>query len=368
MAAPVITETYPNNNDTGIPIGIIAKVWFDKLIDLKSAKEAIHLYGPDFDYTSGPDTAAWIDQDTGNNPFFLSSPGFNGNAPLKYELFYYDLTTGDIVIPAAITDSSVGVSENVGTVVYLNLDTKYLNSLAADTTYTLNIIGDDINKTGIASRTIFDVVPDAGNTGNGELYTYGIWSGIGTDSVIIEITTAGDIGTAKYKWKFGSETLSEYRLNKVVSRKFRTLEDGIQVRFDGSNFQVGDIFVFNLENAEYIDASTQITFTTNDGSYAEPPDTISTPATSTPASTVLPWLSSSFQVEKSMPVSGSYNVDYKKRQMIIYFTEDIDDTTITADSLQLWSYPVSGHYKDTHEPYQLKYEYTVVDNILTIKF
>lgn len=369
MAAPVVSTVYPADEDTGIPIGITVKVWFDSLVDLKSVRNAIHLFGADFDRTSGPDSAIWVDQDTGINSFLLSSPGFTGNAPLKYELKYYNLTTEAIVDdPGVISSTADAVSADVGHVVYMTLDPKFAPSLAPDTEYTLYIVGDDVNNSGVTGRTIFDVEPDAGNTGDGVMYVYGIWEGVGTDTLEIEITDAGDVAEAKYKWKYASEAPSEYRYGKLTSRKYRTIVDGVQVRFGGSGFDVGDIFTVNLEAAEFTSSSYSITFTTGDGSFAAAPDSPSTPATSSPASSTLPWLGSEFQVDYMVPADGSYNVDRHKRLITIYFTDDVDDATVTEDSLELWNYPVSGHYEDTYEPYRLKTDIEVIDNKILIRY
>lgn len=369
MSAPIITQFYPNDGDTGIPVGSVLKIWFDGLVDLKSVREAVHLFGRDFDRSSGPDTAAWVDSDTGDNPYFLSSPGFSGNAPLKYELYYYDLESEEIVTPSvAISSTADATSENVAHVLYLSVDTKHMPALAPDSTYTLYALADSSNKNGITGRTIFDVEADAGNTGNGEVVNYGTWTGIGTDTVQIEITDAGDIGTAKYKWKFASETVSEYRKGKVTSRKYRDLLDGIQIRFKGSGFEVGDVFTFNLESAEFMADSMKISFTTNDGSFSTAPDSPSTPASSTPAASVLPWLTSDFAVDYMIPANYSYNVDYKNRKITVFFTNDIDETTVSEESVELWNYPVSGHYEDTYEPFKMKREVTVDGNKMIIEF
>jgi hypothetical protein len=106
MAAPTSLQTYPANNDTGIPVGIDIEVIFDRGIDLVTGQNNVVLYGDDFDQTSGPDSALWIDTDTGNNPYFLRSPGFKGLVELTASVVYVDLNTGPTyteVDPGVIT-------------------------------------------------------------------------------------------------------------------------------------------------------------------------------------------------------------------------------------------------------------------------
>lgn len=70
MAAPDVTLFDPADASVGVPVGDTIMVYFDTGIDLESAKKSVVLYGADFDTTSGPDIAMWVDEDSGNNPFF----------------------------------------------------------------------------------------------------------------------------------------------------------------------------------------------------------------------------------------------------------------------------------------------------------
>ena len=70
------------------------KIWISLHV-----KGNVILYGRDFDITSGPESATWIDSNTGNNPYFLSSPGFQGTVPCDFELVYVDTSTGVEIDP-----------------------------------------------------------------------------------------------------------------------------------------------------------------------------------------------------------------------------------------------------------------------------
>jgi hypothetical protein len=371
MAAPTIESTYPANSDTGIPTGITIKIYFDTGVDEKSVKDSVALYGRDTDMTSGPDTAVWVDQDTGDNPFFLASPGFKGLIPLKLTLAYYTIGTTTEVDPGTITSQADEVSANVGHVAKFTLDPKYNATLPADANLTLVIAGDPDNQdVGVSARTVFDVQADVGNTGSGSLAIYGTWedTGAGSDEINIEVTAVGNIGTAEYKWWYTSAGVSSASDDLVTNRRYRTLSDGLQIRFSGSNFQIGDTWTFGVKAVERMEESTVVAFSTNDGSYTEAPASPSTPATSSPPSTVLPTQQSTFEVLEMTPDNGSYNVSVKNRKIVIKFSEDLDPDTVTDDAITLWKYPVDGVYEDTYSPVELQKTIDVDGDTITIRF
>lgn len=374
MSAPSIVRVYPADNDTGIPVGETLEVYFDRGVDLKTVSDSIVLFGSDSDQTSGPDNAIWIDGDTGNNKYFLSSPGFKGLVPLKFELVYWDTT--DTVTYAEIDPQPSGIiSElaeqalNAGHKVKITVDPKFAATLAPDTEFILYINGDpDSTDTGVSSRTVFDVVADGGNTGSGDVAIYGTWEGNTADSVVIEITDAGNIGTAEYRWYYTSAGVGSAVTGRVTNRRYRSLEDGLQIRFTGSDLQVGDLWTIGLEPVERLATSTSVTFTTNDGSYTSAPSSPSTPASSSPPSSVLPSVSTPFSVDYMDPLDGSYNIDPDKRVITIVFTDDLDASTVTDSSVTLWKYPVEGYYSGTFEPQELEKSLSVSGDTLTIRY
>jgi hypothetical protein len=339
-------------------------ITFDRGVDLQSVIDSIHTYGIDFDQTSGPDSALWIDADTGNNPFFLTSPGFQGIAETNISLQYVDTTTYVDASPGTITSEADEVAAGVGHKVILTP----CNSLAADAVYNMFILGDSANDNGVSSRTVFDVERGVSVGTTGLMENYSGYTGI-TDRVIVEITTGGDIGTAKYKWYYSSNGVGSAVLGKVTSRRFRYLDkdDGLQVRFSGSAFVAGDTYEYNVESREILAASFTLQFTTNDGTYALPPVSPSTPALSTPPATVLPTGTYDFYVAEMNPINGSYNVDKNTRQIDITFSDDIDSATITQDTVKVYKYPVSGVYGNK-KVVELNKILSVVADVLTIKF
>lgn len=374
MSAPSIVRVYPADADTGIPVGETLAVYFDRGVDLKTVSDSIVLYGNDSDQTSGPDNAIWIDGDTGNNTLFLSSPGFKGLVPLKFELVYWDTT--DLVTyaelspqPTPVTAETDETAGNYGTKVKITVDPKFGATLAPDTQYVLYINGDpDSTDTGVSARTLFDVEADGGNAGSGAAVLYGTYTSTSADIMVVEITDTGNIGTSEYKWYWDSAGVGTAVTDRITNRRYRTLDEGLQLRFTGSDLQAGDIWRANVEPVERMATSTSATFTTNDGSYTDAPASPSTPASSSPPSTVLPSVSTPFQVDYMTPLDGAYNIDPDKRVITIVFTDDLDAGTVTDESVTLWKYPVEGYYGGTFEPLELEKSLAVAGDTLTIRF
>ena len=373
MAAPSILKVYPADEDTGIPVGETLAIYFDRGVDLKSVKESIVLFAAESDMTSGPDNAVWIDKTTGDNRYFLSSPGFKGYVPLKFELVYWDTTDtstyAEVSSSGTITGEADETSSSYGHKVKITVDPKYASTLAADTAYTLYVNGNpDSTDTGIAARTVFDEEADAGNTGSGDVHIYGTYVGGSDDTLYVEITTEGNIGTAEYKWYWASAGSASAVVDRITNRRYRTLDSGLQLRFSGSSFVVGDIWTVNVETVSRMSTSTSVSFTTNDGSYSSAPSSASTPASTMPPATVLPDNDLAFAVESMVPEVASYNINKNNRTITIIFTDNLDSSTVTDDTVTLYKYPVEGHYDSTWAPVELAKSLSVLDDTLTIRF
>ena len=373
MAVPTLISNYPSDTDTGIPVGVTILCYFSVGVDLETVKNSIVMFGRDYDQTSGPDQAIWIDPDTGQNKFWLSSPGFKGTVPLDFELEYYDTTDPDytVIEGASFTTQDDETAASAGTLVKITPST---GSLAPETLYTVYVNGDAVanDLVGVSARTVFDVEPDGGNVGStGSFSTFGSFSGTTSDVVNVKITTAGDIGVAKYKWWYTSGAEASAVTCRLTSRRFRKLEDGLQIRFTGTAFVEDDLYTIEVFPTARLAASSSFSFTTNDGSFTVAPASPSTPAVSSPPSTVLPSVSDASAVLSILsmdPAHGSYNNKNSTRVITIVFDDDIDEATITDETIKLFAYPVSGHYGDTSAPMELRKELIVEDDTLTIKF
>jgi hypothetical protein len=374
MAVPVIETTYPADGDIGIPVGCVLYVDFDRGVDVSTCRNSVILYGADRDLASGPNSAIWLDKDAGLNPQYLRSPGFKGLVETDIELVYVDAETGeelDIQVEDEAYELAYGTA---GAVHRLRITPK--QHLAPDTEYNFYIMGDpDSADNGISSRTVFDVLADPANgSDTGSTYAYGGYTRSEADRVIVEVTTSGAIGTAKYRWYYENEGVASARNGCVTSRRYRRLEDGVQIRFGGSGFVQGDLYRFRVEPIERLETNTRVVFTTNDGTYSEAPDSPSTPATSSAPSTVIPTApseelssSSTMTILSSEPPNGAYQMNRNLREFTVTFSDSLDPATITQDTVRVYKYPVSGIFTGSPQAVELAKVLEVSGDTLTIK-
>lgn len=330
--APTVESIYPSNESTGIPTGIDILIYFDSEIDQERAKQNIIITGPDFDVTSGYDSVQYVDIEKGRNPFFLQSPGYKGDLQGK---FYFDLLNTDGTIFS-------GLDYHTGTPSY-KTRVKFVpdKPLAALTEYTVYIIGDpdaaDEIRRGISSRTVYSTQLGA-NLGSGNVVFRGGYKGTIDDQIVVTITSTGNIRTAEYEWYLASNPSIVY--NGISSTKYRTLTDtGIELRFTGSDFQIGDTFTVNVYPPVYMESSYKYTFTTGSGNIEEIPDTTST--------SVLGDLNSSttldeFEVLSTTPDHQETKISLNQRIIKVKFSADIDPTTITDKSVKVEAHPANG--------------------------
>ena len=371
MAAPEIEAIYPNDEATGVPLGADIEITFSSGIDLASGKANVVIYGRDFDMTSGPESASWIDSDTGNNPFFLKSPGFTGVVDCDYSLVYVDGSGEEIDSSTTVYDEDEEATGD-GTDPYRHkLIISPKNLMATEGEYTVYVIGDSEEGTskGVSKRTIFDVDDTAATSDTGSFTLYGGYTG-SDDTVHIKITAAGDIGAAKYKWWYNSEGESEAREGKITSRRYRRLEDGLQIRFSGSGFEEDDEYTIAVYTSEYMEDSYSFSFSTGTGSITEVPSTASTSVIGTESSLVSD--EEALEIVAMTPPNGSTHQSTSTRTIVIEFSGALDDTTITDDTITLLSYPVSGTFSGPSstgalDPVEMVKGLSVDGNELTIK-
>lgn len=370
MAVPTLLQVFPADGDTGIPVGEELTLIFDRGVDMSTIPSSVVLYGRDFDRTSGPDSAYWVDPETSDNPYYLKSPGFTGTVEVTFDAVYVDLSDYSEVTPGAISSEADETGADIGHKVIIRPS----SPLAPEVEYTLHVTGDpDDVGVGVSSRTVFDSIPDAGNAGStGQVYVFGGYKGAFAETLNIRITDTGDIGTAKYKWWYAGDGEPSAKIGNLTSRRYRTVQDGLEIRFTGSDFRAGDLYTIALEPIERLAESTKVVFTTNDGSYSEAPESPSTPAPSAPPATVgIPGVGAAigaqlYLVEMS-PEDGSYNNSTKTRSFTMVFDDALDPATITDDTVRLYLHDIDGHYGCTSEPKELEKTLSIDGNILTIE-
>lgn len=354
MSAPTIESIFPSNGSTGVPIGSEILITFDSEIDEFRAQRNIMIFGPDFDQTSGPDSLQWINPVTGYNPYFLQSPGFNGDVKGK---FYFDLLDNQNAVISGFDYAS-------GAPVY-KTRVKFIpkTPLAPLTTYTVYVIGNPDNsdpERGIASRTVYSTSLGS-NIGGGNCVFSGGYKGTINDTINIRITVAGNIRTAEYEWYLSSESSITY--NMITSTKYRALNDlGVDVRFTGSDFRVGDTFSVNVYPPTFMTTSYQYTFTTGTGNIVEVPDNTSTSVLGDPVTV----LTGEFEIVSHTPEHKEIKVDNNLRIIKITFTNDIDASTINDKTIKIVAHPATGYDANVTDVGKLRKFLLVHNNILYI--
>lgn len=368
MSAPVISAIFPNDGATGIPAGATIQITFDQGIDPKSVGECIVVYGPDSDMTSGPESATWIDRDTGDNPFFLSSPGFAGAVDCDVSVIYVDSTGAEVVGGEYLTAADETAAGVVSKVI---LTPKGL--MQSEVTYNVYIVGTSESSVsrGVKHRTVFDVDDSAVTSTSGSVHVYGGYTGEYDDILYLQITNSGNIGAAKYKWWLDSEGVGAAITGKVSSRRFRHIDQelGLQVRFSGSDFISGDVYAVSLRAPVAMENSYSFSFTIGEGTILSVPSTAATSPIG--GTTSLTSSATRLEVLKMDPPDGSTHQKFKNRKITITFSEDIDPLTVTQDTVTVLAYPVSGKFdsslSNTSEQVELAKKLTVVDDTLIIE-
>lgn len=367
MSAPSISAIYPNDGATGVPVGATIQITFDQGVDIQSVKDCVVVYGPDFDQTSGPESAVWIDEDTGSNPFFLNSPGFTGVVDSEVDFIYVD-ATGTEISPSpeytSVTDE--GTSRH-------KLLIRPKSLLKPDTEYTVYLIGDSSDGTsrGVSHRTVWDADYSSVTSSTGLIHTYGSFEGTSDDTYYVKITQAGDIGTAQYKYWPASDVEANAITGRVTSRRFRRLgsDTGIQVRFSGSSFVKDDIYEINVRAKALMATSYSFSFSAGSASITSVPETASTSIIGTETS--LTSDATALTVLEMVPADGATHQQFKNRTITLTFSEELEETSITDASVTILAYPISGDFQtalsNAGEPIELAKKLTVNDDILTIE-
>lgn len=357
-----LLSTYPANEDIGIPIGTELFLKFDTAIDLIGATNYIVLYGKDYDVRTGPGASIWIDKQ-GVNPYAFKSPGLKGIVPIKLSGFY--LNPDD-----SAADLESRVDPDVNPLNYKVVITPE-SSLLPDVEYVLQVIGDPASASvGINSRSVWDPATVA-NTGDGDIVSKGSYDTNGDDELNIKITTAGNIGAAKYKWWWTSLGEVSAKTKRLTHSKYFVIDRGVEIAFTGSSFAVDDSWTVFCLAGTRLETNYKIAFTTNDGTYSTAPTSPSTPTTSVPPSNAIPPLPGEYSDDFLYPVAmtpedSSYNNDNETHVIVIEFNYDLDPDTVTDETVMLQMLPINGIYNQNGRLLELAKTLEVVGSKIII--
>lgn len=330
MTTPQIINVYPANTAKGIPVGDRIKITFNQEMDLDSINSGtIVLTGPDDAPIFGPIDNTPLDVPGFDDEDILSSPYFPGYVKCTIAFLKLDASGG--VLSDDIQDTT-----GDGGLWYTQAIITPEKPLKPNADYTCLVLGDNSSSTdsGVKSRSVFDTV--FSGSGSGRLNFYGGYSGSESRSYTLEITSGGTCGTAEYLWWNDNDPLAAYP--GITTTGSRELEDGIYVVCDpDGSFTAGDKFTVVVLPAYELAQNYSWSFSTGGATIITPPSDSS--ASGIAYDTALEPL----KIVSILPSNMSSNIPIEElTEIVITFNKDIDPSTITDDSIMLWSEPVNG--------------------------
>jgi hypothetical protein len=362
--------SFPQNSEDGFPIGQSFYLAFSNSVDLKTLKTSCILFGKDFDKSSGPDNALWVNNSDSTNPFFLKSPGLNGFVECDFEEYFVDnFTDGN---PSATQHILEQIADK-NTVVRVTPK----QVLAENNEYKLFIVGktsedveaglpayitnlaknDSIRERSVYDAGLFDAVNNTSSYDE-RITTSGSYEQLSNETDVtlnVKIVVAGVGSKAEYIWWFSDEAepgLNDPRWNQRKSRamsRWRITGRGVMLRFSSSTYELNETFTIKCYETEKLVQSYLITFQTSSDSVYEYPEHASTSPIGLGAN-IIPGLDGSVEEQKELkilsiePYDGSINNKLDLRKIIITFNEDLDVASVTQDRIKITSYPVSGTF------------------------
>lgn len=363
--------SYPQNSEVNVPIGSSIVLFFDKEVDIQSIKDSCILTGPDYDFSSGPDNTVWM-LNNNKSDNYLRSPGYSGFVKFDVELRYYD-PVNNVELSDVIDIDRV---PNIYTMAILTPE----KVLALDVKYTLHIIGANTLSNAIATtncvseRTIYTGSLDGNLTKRARIK--GTYNQSNDVTLNCKIVKSGIGSEAQYVWWFSNEAMpnnSGARLLKCTSR-WRSLDRGIVIRFEESEYTIGEIYQFKCYQRSNLTDSHLIHFTTgNSGVYTESDYSL----TSTSEidinipTRVRPVDTNRFEIVSIEPYKTEINVPIDTKYFIITFSKPVDPLSVTQANIKIKSFPVSGFYQSKKSIPNREYEVykilSVEDNKIIIE-
>lgn len=371
MPINLITNlSYPQNSEVNVPIGSSIALFFDKEVDIQSIKDSCILTGPDYDFSSGPDNAVWMKNNPNEN--YLRSPGYSGFVKFDVELRYFDPITNSELTDVVDIDRVVGLY----TIAVITPE----KVLALNVDYKLHIIGANTlpnsiaTKNCVSERTNYTCSIDGNLTKRVKIK--GTYNQSNDVTLNCKIVKSGIGSEAQYVWWFSNEAIpsnSGARLLKCTSR-WRSLDRGLVIRFEESEYTVGEIYQFKCYQRSNLTNSYIINFSTgNSGIYTEADYSL----TSTSEidinipTRVRPVDVNRFEILSIEPYQSEVNVPIDTKYFVITFSKAIDPTTVTQQNIKIKSFPVSGFYQSKKGINNREYEVfkilSVEDNKIIIE-
>ncbi len=332
----IVSLVNPSDGTTGVSLNSSISVLFTTEIDPWSIEHGgFVLEGQDTDLVIYPGYTPTT-LVAGEESEILQSPGLKGIVPGTFLFQRIDLTTTSEVH----TEDTTGAGNLFRTKVLF----KPSYPLKPQTEYTVYLVGDDDTTDseifGLRSRSIFDVVEDPSNTGDGAVTFSGVYTGgLTTDTLNLRITTAGTVGVAKFEaWRNSSplDLSGPY----LTSLSELNLFDGVTVQFLEGDFDVGDEFSVVVKRPTIYTDTVVYSFVTGNGSITTVPTTTSTSVTGDPIVSV----STEFSIIETTPTDRSVNLSVQDAsRIIVEFSAAVDSSTVNSSTVQVNVEPVIDH-------------------------
>lgn len=331
---PVIDDVSPAPDAKGIPIRDQVKVTFNEEMDESTINTGSFVVtAPDTGVTFGENFNLFDDPEL-EDVDLLSSPYFGGYVKGTVSFSRVDASGG--VVDDETTDYS-GDGTLWRTVAIFTPE----KPLAPNKTYTVIIAGDevpeDVLKTGVTSRSVFDANPTL-VSGTGNLISGGGYTGEDERTYTVKIKVGGTVGNATYEWWNNNDPETVFQ--GISTTGNRELEDGLYITFDPDGTLVAnDTWEIVVIPAIVMTTNYSWSFTTGSGAIITPSSTYSASGIEELSTAV----EGGLKVLSITPKNLSCNLDPDEfTQIVIKFNKEVDESTVTDETILLWSESVNG--------------------------
>lgn len=330
MAVNIVSIS-PVNGAVGVQVHEPIKVLFGTAIDLTTVGiGTVFVEGSDKEVQSGPYVPINFQTNDPLEPF--KEPAYYGLVQGNYSYEYY--STDGITLLSNLEDTS-GTDQYYTQVIF-----EPLRHLSPNHPYKLYVVGTstDTVDIGIASRSVFDPIPNGANTGNGDIVSHGGYRGTIDGTFTIDLVSAGVIGDASYRWKFNSGSYQP--INLTHSHK-RILQDNVSVSFSPEGtFQTGDNFTFLVKPKDFLSNINIGTFVTGElGTQVIPTDTSHLISRAAP-----PFSGAAepgFSLDHTFPLNLECDISNTNQSFNFYFNKQLS-TTFDTNGMQVYIGPANG--------------------------